>query len=414
MARSFEILNADLLKTCPPWPKQLQYMYMHDLAKRVHGVTKLAESMGDTEATSRLDGSPKAVRIAVCGLGEIASNAHLPAILRNPHKFQLAAIVDPNRNAALETLENTFSLTESDIPVYSSLSQCLLDNSAAKNLDAVAVCTPSSVTLDLAEIALQAGKHVLVEKPPGDWRRLQGLEELARDKHASFFTAYHTAACVGFQDAQEWLKMHGCQLERVQVTWKESVRKWHPGQVWVTEKNPTTNVCEGVLDMVFNPLSLLVALLGPLQFQSSSLSVPSNWETPISGHFRLAAPTNLSQSENQGKKSKSVPVTGDFAWNYEPTKPGEPEEIWTIDFHSSINSSTLSLQDGGSQVFVDGRRTTTQSTASYPLEPEYENLYQQFSKLIENQASAIDDVTPRLLEEIQSGARLTPSPAYDI
>ena len=327
-------------------------------------------------------------RIAICGFGEIASKAHLPAILKAKDRFQLAAIIDPELDAARRKFA-AFSVpieNNIEIPFYQKLSDCLANETTVTT---VAICTPSSVTLDLAAIALQAGKHVLVEKPPGDWRRLAGLEEIARKQQVTFFTAYHTAACIAFPIAKEWL--HANELCKVHVTWKESVRKWHPGQVWVTEKNPAANTCEGVLDMVFNPLSLLYALLGPLEFQSSHLSVPSNWETPIAGTFQLSANTN----------DTIVPVSGEFAWDYEPTAQGT-DEIWSIDLYSS--SSVLQLREGGCQAFIDGRRVTTEPTPSYPLETEYENLYERFSTLILDSTSLVDETTPRLLQELQNKA----------
>lgn len=348
--------------------------------------------------------------IAICGFGEIATKAHLPAILKASGQYRVVAIIDPNREMAVTRLGH-FGLSEKDVAVYQGLAECLGDFNSKKSskrttLDAVAVCTPSLVTLDLAAEALQAGKHVLVEKPPGDWRRLFGLQSVAQNQRIAFFTAYHTAACVGLPHAKEWLTARANSLEKIQVTWKECVRKWHPGQEWVTRKNPAGNVCEGVLDIVFNPLSLLFALLGPMQFRASTLVVPSNWETPISGSFALTANTNTGNIP--------IPVNGEFGWDYErAASDGEgPDEIWTIDFHGQ--SSVLSLQEGGCQVYRDGQRVTTQSTAAYPLGPEYQNLYKQFSTLVANRSCAVDDTTPRLLQEIQDKATRGTCQAYNM
>lgn len=362
--------------------------------------------MNGREGRDRQERDAAPVRIAICGFGEIATKAHLPAISRScGGLFRLAAVVDPDRATVAEKLGNLLPSENCAVRLYRSLSECLADaEDAAISLDAVSVCTPSTVTLDLAHNALEAGKHVLVEKPPGDWKRLKGLRELAASRQVTLFTAYHTAVCVGLPHSQEWLRTHARDLKQVRVIWKESVRKFHPCQVWVTKKDPSTNACEGVLDIVFNPLSLLFALLGPLEFQSSSLTVPSNWETPISGSFSLTA----TAPESGGV----IPVTGDFAWDYEPDEPDEPEEIWTVSFRTP--TSTLLLTDGGSQVYVDGRRVTTQPTAAYPLEPEYENLYCQFASLIASKQSAADETTPRLLQEIQAGAIWNSCPAYDI
>ncbi|CAB9508773.1 1-dehydrogenase [Seminavis robusta] len=347
-------------------------------------------------------GAKTTVNIVLGGFGEIATKAHLPAIQRSDNNFRLVAIVDPNRDAALERLSH-FSLSEEDIGVYQSLSSCLQDCNHY-DIDAVAVCTPSTVTLDLALVAIRAGKHVLVEKPPGDWRRLREIKQMAEGQQLAFFTAYHTAACVGYPLAKSWLNKNLDSLQKVHVTWKESVKKWHPGQIWVTRKGTSAvQGCDGVLDIVFNPLSLLYALLGPLTYQESNLEVPKNWETPIAGSFNLIAANN----------DKGIPVTGDFAWNYEPASGAGPGEIWTIDFESS-NSSVMSLQDGGNQEYVDSERVTSEPTAPYPLKPEYENIYRTFANLIETSTSSVDDTTPKLLEEIQGNAEIRSGPPYEL
>ena len=109
----------------------------------------------------------------------------------------------------------------------------------------------------------------------------------------------------------------------------------------------------------------------------------------------------------------TIPVTGEFAWDYEPQgSSGGPEELWQIEFHST--TSTLSLKEGGCQAFIDGRRVTTQPTAAYPLEPEYQNLYKQFMTLIAERACAVDETTPRLLQEIQEKAERSIGPPYKL
>ena len=376
------------------------------------------------------------IRIVICGFGEIASKAHFPAIQRVPHQFRLVAIVDPNTESVQQRLSKSSHPNASDILVYKTLLDCI--NDMKQSIDAISVCTPSSVTLNLAQTALECNSygrnniHVLVEKPPGNWRRLQRLKHLAMCSKSAFFTAYHTAACVGHKHIVQWLNAHIHELQSVHVTWKESVRKWHPKQYWITKKqmSKTDNdasadsdktkedeycAAEGVLDMVFNPLSLLHALLGQLTYRSSTLIVPSNWETPIEGTFELAISCHGAHDEN---KTDGIPVTGDFAWNYEPSDSSnddgedDSEEIWNIYFQSA--KSALHLKDGGSQVYVDGHRVTTQPTSAYPLQPEYENLYDRFYNLVCQRKCHVDDATPKLLEEIQINSARSVGPPYNL
>jgi predicted dehydrogenase len=84
--------------------------------------------------------------VAIVGGGIIGRN-HAAAIERHP-RLRLAAVVDPDPVAGFP------------VPRYPSLSEAVLDG-----VDLVAICTPSGLHADDAEVALAAGKHVLVEKP---------------------------------------------------------------------------------------------------------------------------------------------------------------------------------------------------------------------------------------------------------
>ena len=90
------------------------------------------------------------LRIAIVGFGKIARDRHVPAIAAT-EGVELAAVVDPNASHA-------------GVPHYTTLDELLRDGPP---VDAVALCTPPQVRRELAAIALAAGRHVLLEKPPG-------------------------------------------------------------------------------------------------------------------------------------------------------------------------------------------------------------------------------------------------------
>lgn len=95
------------------------------------------------------------IRIALLGTGSIAQVVHLPILSRLPGvKLQGVADVDrPRARAIAERLEVPH-LYESDEAAFLS-----------DDVDAVVICTPSHLHEEQAIAALQAGKHVLVEKP---------------------------------------------------------------------------------------------------------------------------------------------------------------------------------------------------------------------------------------------------------
>src|SRR6516162_10274983 len=90
------------------------------------------------------------LRLAIVGFGKIATTRHVPAIAASPD-VELVAIADPRATAP-------------DVPNFPSLEQLLKQGPA---IDAVTLCTPPQVRSAQALIALEAGKHVMLEKPPG-------------------------------------------------------------------------------------------------------------------------------------------------------------------------------------------------------------------------------------------------------
>ncbi|HEY3383179.1 MAG TPA: Gfo/Idh/MocA family oxidoreductase [Vicinamibacterales bacterium] len=115
----------------------------------------------------------KKVRVGVLGAGAWARLAHLPGFARDP-RCEVVAIADPNLPLA-EAAARDFR-----IPVCTASHQALI---ARDDIDMVDVCTPSATHLELTWAALQAGKHVLCEKPVAyDYRDTLRARDLARSK----------------------------------------------------------------------------------------------------------------------------------------------------------------------------------------------------------------------------------------
>ena len=88
-------------------------------------------------------------KIAVVGIGKIARDQHIPCIGKN-RNFRLVAGV--SRHGKID-----------GVPCFESLADLRKSKIA---VDCVALCTPPSVRLAMAREALDAGWHVLIEKPP--------------------------------------------------------------------------------------------------------------------------------------------------------------------------------------------------------------------------------------------------------
>ena len=95
------------------------------------------------------------VRVGVLGAGAWAEHAHIPGFLRDP-RCEVVAIADPVIERARAFAER-FGIPEA----YASHDAII----GRPDIDLVDVCTPSATHFDLSMAALEAGKHVLCEKP---------------------------------------------------------------------------------------------------------------------------------------------------------------------------------------------------------------------------------------------------------
>ena len=121
-------------------------------------------------ASPRRDAS---VRVGVLGAGAWARSAHLPGYARDP-RCAVVAIADPQLDLARS------AAAEFSIPAIAADHRELLSRD---DIDVVDVCTPSATHWELAWAALEAGKHVLCEKPVAfDFRDTDRAAALARSK----------------------------------------------------------------------------------------------------------------------------------------------------------------------------------------------------------------------------------------
>jgi predicted dehydrogenase len=113
------------------------------------------------------------LRVAVLGAGTWAHHAHIPGWQRDP-RAHVVAICDVKRDLAESYAE------EFGIPSATDDWQVLLSRS---DVDVVDIVTPSETHYELACAALEAGKHVLCEKPVAyDFRQTRAAAETARRK----------------------------------------------------------------------------------------------------------------------------------------------------------------------------------------------------------------------------------------
>lgn len=99
--------------------------------------------------------SAKKARVAVIGAGWWSTTAHIPSLQQNPHA-ELVALCDRSREA-LERATTAFG----PMTTYTDCQGML----AAEALDGAVIATNHSSHYELAKACLEAGLHVLLEKP---------------------------------------------------------------------------------------------------------------------------------------------------------------------------------------------------------------------------------------------------------
>jgi D-galactose 1-dehydrogenase len=281
------------------------------------------------------------IRLAIVGLGKIARDQHIPAIAAT-EGIELAAVA--SRNAALDSAAHFATLDE------------LLAEGA--DIDAVALCTPPQVRRAQAAAALAAGKHVLLEKPPGATvSELGPLVAAAEASGRTLFATWHSRFAPAVEPAQAFLAERA--IRSVIIEWKEDVRVWHPGQEWIWEPGGL-----GVFDPAINALSILTRILPrPVFVTRAHLAFPANRDAPIAAELDLS-------------DAAGVHIRAEL--DFLQTGP----QTW--DIRIETDAGQLVLSSGGAQLVHDGAVLVDKK------EEEYRGIYARFVALIRSGQSDVD------------------------
>lgn len=308
------------------------------------------------------------MKIALAGIGKIARDQHVPAINASPD-WELAATV--SRHGTVEGIE-----------AFSDIDGML---AARPDISVVSLCMPPVPRFAYAEAAIRAGRHVMLEKPPGaTLSECHALDTMAREAGVTIFASWHSREAAQVSAAKSWLK--GKRLSRLKVIWKEDVRRWHPGQAWIWQAGGL-----GVFDPGINALSIVTAILHEsLHLSSADLFFPKNCETPIAANLAFAHPGGAD-------------VTAEFDFRQ------QGEQTWTIEIETA--DGNLELSEGGAKLAINGAARADAPASSSDLKGEYPRLYARMAELV--LTAAIDmDLAPmvHVADAFLIGRRLVVEP----
>ena len=279
------------------------------------------------------------MKIALVGIGKIARDQHVPALAASSD-WELAATV--SRSGTVDGIE-----------AFTDFAAML---AARPDVGVVSLCLPPQPRYPYAEAALLAGRHVMLEKPPGQTlAEVHALQALAARQGVSLYATWHSRMAEAVAPARAWLADK--TIRRAQIIWREDVRKWHPGQDWVFEPGGM-----GVFDPGINALSILTEILpAPVHVTAAELEFPANRDTPIAARIAF-----------------SGGITADFDWRQEGPQ--------TWDIAVETDGGLLELKMGGNRLFLDGREVAGEDT----IMGEYPKLYARMADLVRAGQSDVD------------------------
>ncbi len=302
------------------------------------------------------------IRIGIIGYGKIAHDQHAPALKGDP-AFRLAAVVAPE------------GAPDAGVPVFADAAAML----GGTALDAVAICTPPGPRHAIARDCLDAGLHVLLEKPPcATLGEVADLAALAARKQRSLFTAWHSQFNDTVARAAEITQREG--VAAMDIQWLEDVEKWHPGQDWIWQRGGF-----GVFDPGINALSIACLLCPePLRVRTAELEMHEWGQQPVAVTLALTT----------GAVGEALGARFDFRH-----KQGER---WTIDITTGAGTR-IALSEGGAVLSVnDGSPQRTQGR-------EYPEIYRSFAGLIESGKSDVDAEPLRIVADALLAGQRTAS-----
>jgi len=281
------------------------------------------------------------IKIAIVGVGKIVRDQHLPALAKNAD-YQLIAAA--SRHGTVDGIDNFKSI------------EAMLE--AVPAIEAVSLCMPPQYRYEAARTALEAGKHVFLEKPPGaTLSEVADLEALAATSGVSLFASWHSRYAPAVAAAKAFLA--STTIQSVRVIWKEDVRHWHPNQEWIWAAGGL-----GVFDPGINALSIITHILPrPIFITSATLEFPENRDAPIAATIAFS-------------DAQKLDVSAEFDWRQ------TGKQSW--DIIAETEAGEMVLSEGGAKLAIDGKIVHEEPEQEYPM------LYRRFAEIIKAGKSDVD------------------------
>ena len=202
----------------------------------------------------------QSIRLAVVGAGA-TGRAHATAAAAGGFKLVAAADPIPDRLAALATplkLATTFDRAE----------KLFADTAVAASFDTVAICLPTDLHAPVALAALKAGKHVLIELPPGPTSKDAKAIAKAAEKvgKIAMYSAVRRFGAAEQSAKQAIEKGHVGPIYHARATVLRTRGVPHGAGGWYHDREKTGG--GAIIDLALPMIDLITYLIAPVKITS--------------------------------------------------------------------------------------------------------------------------------------------------
>jgi predicted dehydrogenase len=164
---------------------------------------------GDVSTEELEVGRVTPINVGIVGCGEVVQIIHLPALYQLPDQFRVTALSDVSATV-LDAVGGRWGIERRYVEY-----RRLLDD---PGVDAVLVASPHALHTEIAVAAIEAGKHVLVEKPMAmTVRETDEIIAAQRQHRVTVQVGYMRRHASAYRHAQALLREHRSTVKLARV-----------------------------------------------------------------------------------------------------------------------------------------------------------------------------------------------------
>lgn len=149
--------------------------------------------------------------------------------------------------------------------------------------DAVVVANPTSLHLEVAVAAAEAGSHILLEKPIShSLARVGELRQLVKSNKVNVLVGYQFRFHKGFRRIKALIERHAIgQIFEIRAMWGEYLPDWHPWEDYRQSYSARRKLGGGVVLTLSHPFDYLHWMFGPVRAVTAEAKVSGELDLDV-------------------------------------------------------------------------------------------------------------------------------------